>query len=131
MSLIYIIISLVFVFIIFLTVSGYLERRRQELLVSELAPRLNTLIARIDQIPYDLINNEFGDARSSFLQSLATLKDKNDFVFNRCPKCQETLSVRITSYHGKILGCPNYPKCSYFIKVADIDSKDFNHLLVE
>lgn len=131
MSLIYVIVVLIFVFFVFSAVSGHLERRRRKRLVTELAPRLASFIARVDRIPGDLFANEFGEARSHFLQSLATLKGKNDLIINRCLKCQDTLSVRTTSYHGRIFGCPNYPKCRHLIKVADLDPKDFDHLVVE
>lgn len=131
MSLIYVIAPLIFVCIVFSAISRYFDRKRRKRLVTELGPRLDSLMARVDRIPSDLVANEFREAQAYFLDSLATLKGKHDFIVNRCPKCQDTLSVRTTSYHGRIFGCPNYPKCRHLIKVADLNPDNFDHLIVE
>jgi len=131
MALLYFIVGFILFCILFSAVSGYFDRRRQRRLVAELALRLDFLMTRLDDIPLDLVAKEFRETKGRFLNSLATLKGRDDTIINRCPKCHDTLSVRNTSYHGKIFGCPNYPKCGHLIKVADLDSDSIEHLRVE
>jgi hypothetical protein len=108
-----------------------LDRRRRRRLIAGLAPRLDSLVARLDDIPSNLLDRDFRETKDLFLNSLATLKGRNDSIINICPKCHDTLTVRTTSYHGRIFGCPNYPQCGHLIKVANLNSEVFEHLRVE
>jgi len=131
MSTIDYIFGLILFYILYSVVSGYLHRRRQRRLVVELAPKLDSLIHRIDEIPIGTVSKEFRETKELFYNSLATLKGTDNSTINRCPKCHDTLSLKTTLSYGKIFGCPNYPRCRHLVKVVDLDCHVFDHLRVE
>ena len=51
--------------------------------------------------------------------------DTSDFLFNEkiCPKCGGKLSIKLSKY-GSFIGCSNYPKCDYVIKMANTDTNE-------
>ena len=92
-------------------------------------PQVNQLINKVDSLDFSEIKTELDKIKIDFDNRLSSLKLNEDLI-NKCPSCGDTLTIKNTSYYGKIISCPNYPKCRYKIKISDIDLSLINKLKI-
>lgn len=102
-------------------VSDRRRYRRECELVDELAPDLASLVDNADGIDIQELRSRLEATKNLLARHMAVLVDSEGEVINRCPKCGATLTLRNTKYYGQILGCPNYPDCRHYLRVADLD----------
>ncbi|MCX6879166.1 MAG: topoisomerase DNA-binding C4 zinc finger domain-containing protein [Verrucomicrobia bacterium] len=101
------------------------KRRREDKRSRELLPSLNALSNRITAIYATEPERTLNECKESLKVTLVELWHRERCV-NICPKCGDTLKVRIVGYYGKILGCPNYPKCRFLIKASELKFGDID-----
>lgn len=121
-------ITLIYVFI---KISDLLERRQDRRIAKELGPELERLLQKVDIYDTEQMRKDLEGLRVGLQSNLATLKERTEEPLNICPKCGDTLNVKYTSYYGRIIGCPNYPDCRFFLKISDIDFSSLESLRVE
>ncbi len=116
-----VVVGIILLFCATSAIAEHVRVRREQRLINDLEPKFAELFSRLSNIPGAKLQEELRHVKGQFSQSLATLTDDQGQVLNRCAKCADTLVVRNTAYHGKILGCPNYPKCRHLVKAASLN----------
>lgn len=119
----FLVILIIFAVCIFLFVkiSNFFERKRENKFAEEFLPEVDALLADLEGKEIDILRSDLRSIKDTFDNQLAILEDAKGNILNICPKCGDTLTIRNTKYYGEIMGCPNYPKCRYILKVRDFN----------
>ena len=125
---------IILIFVIWGVISGIVnsikQKRCEEEIVRNVGPTLEKGLSRLEDSAMDiiLVSKKVKELSNLFEKNKIILKNENDEIINICPKCGDTLTVKSVNWYGKILGCPNYPKCHYLKKVKDIKEGTFYNL---
>jgi hypothetical protein len=106
-------------------VSERRRKKREDQLANEYGPKLIELEKRLDSVGIASVKRQLHSVQHQLESQLTVLEDENGKIINICPKCGDTLKIKMTNYYGKILGCPNYPKCRHMIKWSDCKPEMF------
>jgi hypothetical protein len=125
---------IILIFITWGVISGIVnsinQKRYEEEIVRDVGPTLEKGLSGLEDSTMDiiLVSKKVKELSNLFEKNKIILKNENDEMINICPKCGDTLTVKTVNWHGKIFGCPNYPKCHYLKKVKDIKEGTFHNL---
>ncbi|MDP8202341.1 MAG: topoisomerase DNA-binding C4 zinc finger domain-containing protein [Candidatus Tenebribacter burtonii] len=122
-----IIVGCIVIFLIYIYIADLIDRFRDKKYEKKIEPRVEQLLSKVNTLDFSKIHNDLNEIKNDFDNRLTLLKLDND-VINKCPNCGDTLTIKSTSYYGKIISCPNYPKCLYKVKISDIDLSSINKL---
>ncbi len=111
-------------------ISEKLAEKREEKKSAGLMPKLDEILGRAVLIEQTEPRSSFDQTRKMFNNSLAVIREGERNI-SICPKCGDTLTVRNTGYYGKILGCPNYPRCRFLIKSSELNLTEIESLSLD
>ena len=121
MNFLFILIIFAVCIFLFVKISNYFKRKRENKFAEEFLPEVDALLVDLEAKEIDILRSDLRSIKDTFDNQLAILEDEKGNILNICPKCGDTLTIRNTKYYGEIIGCPNYPKCRYLIKVRDLN----------
>lgn len=106
------------------------QKNHEEEIIKNIGPSLEKGLSELEASAADLniISNKIEELKKKVEKNRITIKSESGEVINICPNCGDTLTVKTVNWHGRILGCPNYPKCHYLKKVRDIKVGIFRNL---
>ena len=113
----------------------FIRSARRKRLEKEMAEKLGLLLDEalmtINATHIKTIKKQLKVLKDDFKRCSVILEDSQGSSLNICPKCGDTLTIKDTAWHGRIIGCPNYPNCRYFKKVDEIKSGTFYELNIK
>jgi len=91
-------------------------------MAEELSPVLKKVAESVNAGKIAELEEQIKSLEDVFKDGMVILEDDSGNPINVCPYCGDTLSAKTVNWYGRILGCPNYPKCRYLVKVKEIKS---------
>lgn len=107
------------------------RKKNEKEMAEKLGPILDKACESVNARNIEDLKRQLRVFKDNFTDELVVLQDEKDKSINICPRCGDTLTVKDTSWHGRIIGCPNYPNCGYFEKVSEIKPEIFYELNIK